>query len=271
MKKMIFGLAALASLATLATTVESSNTFGVLKLTSNDKETAICVPWVKVGTGASIDVDSLVLTSNLKAGDELYAFGKDSSNNALTYKWTLSAPSASWGDSATTIGKDTEGTATKSSEYTIDRGFGLLLVRKNSDWTSETLANTPIYLYGQHKVLTSEEKSTTCPVSTTKALSTLIAPPSTAEVDLNSVEFIGAVENDMIMTQLGTTYYYTYPVSDHVKGDELKWCKMSQSDDTINWVTTDVTIPAGRGAWYIARKRTEAEGSTTSVTITWAN
>ncbi len=272
MKKMIFGLAALASLATLATTVESSNTFGVLKLMSPDKETAICVPWVKVGTGGAINPDSLVLTSNLKAGDKLYAFGKNAGDN-VTYKWTLSEPGTSWGTSATTIGGTTAGAASAST-YTINRGLGLLLVREGTGWDENTLAQTPIYLYGQYAELASNEKTTTCPVSTTKALSTLIAPPSTAAVDLNKLSFAGAVKNDMIMTQLGTTYYYTYPVTDQGKGDELKWCRMSQlnDNDTIYWVVTDVTIPAGRGAWYIARKRTAGEVAQTSgVTITWAN
>ena len=65
MKKLIlsfsFTVAALAATAA----VESSNTFGVLKVASNQAQTIICVPWVAVGTASSVNVTNLVMSSNL--------------------------------------------------------------------------------------------------------------------------------------------------------------------------------------------------------------
>lgn len=262
MKKMIFGLAALASLATLATTVESSNTFGVLKLMSNDKETIISVPWLKVGASSEatgIPANELVLTSNLKAGDKLFAYD---TTDKKYYTWTLE--NGSWSTTATTIGQD--GAVTKDPvNVTLLRGVGLILDRCGSGWTPETLAETPIYLYGQYAALTAGSATSTVARSADKMVTTIIAPPTTAEVNLNDVTVDNGMAGDMIEIALGTTYKLL------LKKNVLTWCVKKVDGEGVNSRTYwDVdsnnppTIPAGKGALYHANKGTAGE-----VTITW--
>ena len=203
MKKMIFGFALIATCVASATTVTSANTFGVLKVTSTNEETVICVPWVKVGDGSSIDANSLVLTSNLKKGDQLFAY-------------------------------DT----TTSTYYT---------------WT---LASTPIYLYGQYAEIAAGEATSTITRSADKVVTTLIAPPTTADVKLNDAIYTRAKAGDQIIVDMGTFYQYN--------GSE--WCELVKKDSGAKvWEkTTTGAIPAGKGAWYKAEK-----GTAGSVTITW--
>ena len=74
----------------------TSNVCGLLKITSDLKNTIIGVPWVEVGTtpDADIKVAKLVKTDNLTAGDMLYYY------NAGTWNaWTLGADG--WGPNTT--------------------------------------------------------------------------------------------------------------------------------------------------------------------------
>lgn len=268
MKKMIFGLAALASLATLATTVESSNTFGVLKLESPDKETIISVPWLKVGASSEatgIPANELVLTSNLMAGDKLFAYDTDA---GAYYTWTLDSDK-NWATTATTI---TPNTATTKSpaNVTLLRGVGLILDRCGTGWTPDTetdlRASTPIYLYGQYAALTAGSAKSTVARSSKNMVTTIIAPPTTAAVDLNSVTVENGMEGDMIEVQLGTTYKFL------TRNNKLTWCvKKVEGEGTTSRTYWDVdpndppTIPAGRGALYHANKGKTDQ----TVTITW--
>ena len=264
MKKMIFGLAALASLATLATTVESSNTFGVLKLTSSDKETIISVPWLKVGASdeaTGIPANELVLTSNLMAGDKLFAY--DTSAGAY-YTWTLGSDKT-WETTATTITPTTAGNKSPAN-VTLLRGVGLILDRCGDGWTSALLTNTPIYLYGQYAELAAGSAKSTVARSSEKMVTTIIAPPTTAAVDLNSVTVENGMEGDMIEVQLGTTYKFL------TRNNKLTWCvKKVEGEGTTSRTYWDddtndpPTIPAGRGALYHANKGTTDQ----TVTITW--
>lgn len=250
MKKMIFGFALIATCVASATTVTSANTFGVLKVTSSAKETIISVPWVKVGDGGAIDADSLVLTSNLTAGDKLFAYD---TTTGKYYTWTLQTPGETWGTSS-----ENEGDYLVASKSSLPRGAGLILVRSNT--------SNPIYLYGQY-ASTGGNTSNVTAATDDAAVFTLIAPPSTQPVDLNTQATMSApVKGDMIILENGTAYTYRNPVTNYVKSESLKWCKQEVTGDIVNYTDSGVTIPAGRGAWYMRKK-----GATTSSTITWAN
>lgn len=267
MKKLIVsGCAVLASVAALATTtVESANTFGVLKVADNtQKQIIVGIPWEAVG-GGSINVTNLVLASGLQVGDALLWYDADYND----YKgWVVDTQDTTkYWKATTTIkvdGKDV--TITAAAPKTLSRGNAILIQRS-------TPAKSTIYLSGQYNSAAATALTIPGPADGTAdyfQVWTPIASPKAEEWDLND-------ENTAIWANVGATDKIIIgPGEEFVRYDSNsdetkdKWAKVGSTEvdyrESKSTVTTysveQAKIPVGRGGWYIR----EGKGN---ATLTW--
>lgn len=249
MKKIVSILSIFAATAAIASSVQSDNTFGVMKLNIGTAtgQTIIGVPWENVG-GGDINVNKIMLTNNLAVNDQLWYFNQGTKNYQV---WKLTAEG--WSTSGAVIPEGTDSEAALD-ETAVPRGSALIIDRKTEGSSGD------IYLYGQYTGSTATNSIASNPAV---ALFSLIAPTATtgSTVDLNSgLDYVGEpLEGDQIIQGAGTDNIYTYrkPTGE----SKLKWCK-SEWETAGNgkiqkFVDSGVTLPVGKGAWYL---RTKASG-----------
>lgn len=218
MKTILSALAIAAASTALA--VESSNTFGILRVDSSAAQTIVSVPWEAAG-GGEIKVADIVKTANLNNGDKLYYY-----NGSGYTMWQLT-------DGAWVEAQSGEGELTYQD---IPRGGAIILERFAPQGGS--IANC-FYLYGQY---TTAGSSTTCVANGY----TLLAPPSTTETDLNTKTWTTPGSNDNIILQDTTVLHYR----------NSKWGKLTKELNRETGVITETVDPsvakiaAGEGAWY---------------------
>ena len=245
-KSLILSAAVIATTAAMASAVESSNTFGVLKVTAaaNQDEVVMSVPWVEVGSSEDIPLADLFTTaSDLAEGDKLYAF-----SGVTYYVWE-------WNGTAWTSPKiftdGVEGESVSLSDVTLPRGKAFILSRKSST------ASATYYISGQYNSAAAATAITAGDEE--KPGYTLIANTQATAIDLNSSIYSGTpTSGDKIKGTFGVYTYLT--TTDGVATDG--WYKWAVVDSVNQLTKTDVTLPQGVGAWYV-RKGTEA------LTINW--
>lgn len=228
-----------------STEIETSYVLGVmpLNLVEGQTEAIIGVPWIEPGqTDEGIAVSNIVKTANLNTGDMLYWYDTSTTSWKM---WYLS--NGYWQSVAT----DGEGEAlgsfkkTDASARTLKRGEAFLLKR-----SSGTTPATSIYVVGQY-----ESSATTINIPTGET--TLIAPPRTIEVDLNTATWGNVGAGDSIVIRAGNggllkTFIYK----------DSKWgYETSTLGDPVTFHDTAV-VPVGCGAFYIS---TAAKGSNTTM------
>lgn len=266
MKKLIcLGIGVLVAAIAEASTVESSNVFGVLKVNSDQAETVLCVPWVGVGTGTALKASDVVLTSNLQEGDTLSAY--DYNDNKFV-TWVLDSNKAWVKSSSYTYNSGT--TPITEPDATVDANTvavakgGAFILCRNGRTTSELSA--PIYLSGQYSA---DTVSTTITGDTKKSVISFFAPPTAVKVNLNNLTPASGsfAEGDVIMIDFATQYKYS----------NNQWGKIGQSSGTmtidgqevaftqITVNIADAKIDAGRAGWYIRKPTTPAA----NVVINW--
>lgn len=233
MKKLLSTLAIAAASTALA--VESSNTFGILRVDSSAAQTIVSVPWLAAG-GGDINVADVVKTANLNNGDKLHYY------NTTTKKyrvWELT-------DGEWVEAKDAQDPVVAAP--TLARGNAIILERFAPQGGS--IANC-FYLYGQY---TNAASSTTCVAGGY----TLLAPPSTENTNLNAKTWSNVNGNDNIVLANGTLLHYR----------ENQWGKLTKTLDQETGVIEEsvnpgvATISAGEGAWYISK-------GSTAPSVTW--
>ena len=255
-KQIVTACALIASVAAFATSVESSNTFGVLKIASTaTAETAaqliIPVPWENVGTSTgTITATDYVLSTGRKAGDMLYWY--DNSLQEPAYKvWTIKSENGSWEPTETySIGEKNYTVTAPEVGATIARGQAVILGLVAG-------STGDIYLSGQYNKNTVKVPiygPTTEQVKKFYRVSTLIAPSSAATLDLNS-ESVKFYDGD---TELATDD----TKKDKLAGDQIKLAngavytfnqlvgKWTKKTTNADFTSENVTIPMGEGAWY---------------------
>lgn len=244
MKKIVSILSIFAATAAIASSVQSDNTFGVMKLNIGTAigQTIIGVPWENVG-GGDINVNKIMLTNNLAVNDQLWYFNQTHKKYQV---WKLTAEG--WSTSGAVI---PEGTDSEDAldETVVPRGSALIIDRKTEGSSGD------IYLYGQYTGSTATNSIASNP---TFALFSLIAPTATtgSTVDLNSgLEYVGTpLVGDQIIQGAGDIYTYRVPSA----GGDEKWCKSTWEqvgDGKIQkFVDSGVTLPVGKGAWYLRTK-----------------
>lgn len=249
MKKLLT-IAAIAAAST-ALAVESSNTFGILRVDSTSAQTIVSVPWEGAGaTGDSANkilVKDVVKTANLTKGSDANGTGGDQlyCYSGTTYKmWALNDAGV-WVGASSQIkkGNETISVSAGTDQDTLNRGDALILVRSSS--------SQPFYLYGQY---TDGEKTTTCVLGGL----TLLASPLTIDTDLNKCTWanIGADDEIYVPTATITVTLKRYV---NASGVTVWGTKTASGVKTVKAI-----IPAGQGVWY---KSNSTEG--TAPTVTW--
>ena len=246
MKRLVFAAALSFVASAFADTVQSANTFGVLKIAdTTHANVAVCVPWVAAGTGGSVNVTNLVMASNRETGDVVYYYDATAKNFKA---WELQ--NGAWTAISSVGTAGSIGVAVPDDAVTAARG-GALIIHRGGE---TSVAKPPIYLYGQY----SGDAATTTVAAATEEVPvviSLIAPPSTTNYVMTSKTptsgSIGA--NDYIQLS-GDKKRYQY------NSTSSKWGYYSTSEAFENgeWkvVTTfneGLTIPAGQGALYVSK------------------
>jgi len=248
MKRLVFAAALSFAASAFADTVQSANTFGVLKIAdTTHANVAVCVPWVAAGTGDAIKVADIVMASNRETGDVVYYYDGTAKNFKA---WELH--DGAW-TAISSVGKaGSIDVAVPDGAVTAARGGALIIHREN-----QTSVAKPIYLYGQY----SGDAATTTVAQgspNTPPVISLIAPPSTTAYDMNASGHAtvssGSIGPDDYIQLSGDKKRYQY------NSTSYKWGYYSTSEKFENgeWkvVTTfneGLTIPAGQGALYVSK------------------
>ena len=246
MKFSIFLSVMLVAGATLASSVESADTFGVLKITSTNTETVVSVPWEAAGGGA-VKVKDFVKTTNMTAGDALYLY--DASEQSYK-EWVL-------GDSgwvgATTV-KVAGITAAAGSDDILNRGDALIIWRQNYG-SGDTPADS-IYLYGKYNSTGVTSYPMAYNAGATKA--TLFAPVPVGSIGASiHVNDDTTTTGDKYLTWTNVKPQDRLAIQD-ADGNvvRLRWRadvnKWGVYDSDAAGYVYDFSIKPGMGAWYYA-------------------
>lgn len=234
-----------------AATTQSSNTFGLLRVDSAQKQTIVCVPWVASSAtdDLPIKVTDIVKTANLTVGDNLYWY-----DGAKYWGWVLQKKQESdekvWVAANIVEEGDVVAASPGAGIQTLARGNAIILVRQNP-------AN-PFYLLGQ--VAKSGAVASEFPAGAYS----LLAPPSASAtgIDVNSATWANVNVADQIMFTDSAGKSRTLLWNPSAEGG-AKWgvFKRTVSAPEGTW-KYDVLIAPGCGAWYVNK------GENT-VTATW--
>lgn len=257
-----------------AATTQSSNTFGLLRVDSTQKQTFVCVPWVAASaTGDSpIPITDIIKTANLTPsgngyeGDELHWYDP----SKKSYKsWHLvpgeSGAAPVW-EATTTISEKGGESGAPAAGTALSRGDAFVLVRQNP--TDDNGAAIPFYLLGQ-VASTSGNVVNTLP----QGAYSLLAPPiatSADSFDLNDDTKVtwGTSEgnkpnaNDVIIVpDSGVTLNWNAATGKWGTGDRA-W-DSEQGQIVFQWDENPNTkVKSGCGAWYV-------NGGVSDVKVYW--
>lgn len=221
--------------AALGGDVISGTTCAAMAVPATGMYTLIAVPFKDVGgTDAKVKVSDVVKTVGLKAGSCLYYYAGEN-----YYAWKLDADAGTWKGTAITYkknGKD-ETTQTPEDDFQVSCGATLWLQRAEG-------SDEGVVLYGG-------EAPVPNPTLTAKSVQ-LISNPKATDYTFTAA----GADGDMIMIPQdnGTQTAYTYKTG---KG----WGQYKGTAEKIpgtaiplsKFETATVTIPGGRGAWYVSK------------------
>lgn len=241
--RSVICVCALAASAAMAADVTglTSETLGWIKVDSSAPCTIIAVPWVNVG-GGNVQVAKLVKTDTLSVNDWLYWY-----DGASYYAWQLTETSGVkvWTPASTT--KDNMTFSAPDATFGLAKGQALFIQRSDT--------SKDIYLYGQHAT-GSAEVQIAAGSSDTPAY-TLLANPRTADVDINMVTMTGTpAAGDKILvpgTNGATEKELTYADGAWGYNTKKPFTVGSRTINKLVRTTTGVTLPAGRGVWYVSQ------------------
>ena len=246
--KKILSLALIAAVSS-ALAVESSNTFGILRVDSTSAQTIVSVPWEGAGaTGddaGKIMVKDIVKTANLTKssaqdatdGDKLYLY-----TGGQYYAWYLNYNGAWTGIQIAAA--DGLPAAGNDDTKKISRGDAIILVRQNPTITEGdvTKAN-PFYLYGQYT-------SSSATVACVAGGHTLIAPPTTTDTfNLNGTDVMTGTPAAGDYIIVGPGKILTYKAG---TGWAIKKTTVTNGVPSTTYDTESAKIPAGIGVWYVS-------------------
>lgn len=202
-----------------------SETTGILKCTSDKKETIVSIPWVGYGDNAKIQVNEIIRTTGLEAGDKLLA-----PDGAGGYdSWTLTTDGKWVADSKTTIGaKGSDSQAGEDSSKELNRGDGFWLV-KNDSYEAGTEFN--YYLLGQ------KPESASVAKKLTGTGWHLLSNAGDADKEVSAI-VTDPANGDLVIKADGSKY---------VKGRSGSWKKFVNG--TASGDASGVKIKAGEGFW----------------------
>ena len=220
--------------AALGADVISGTTCAAMAVPATDTYTLIAVPFKDVGgTEAKVKVADVVKTVGLKKGSQLFYYTGDK-----YYAWTLNVDAGTWKGAQVAYLKNGKEALTESpaDNYQVPCGATLWLQRAEG-------SDESVILYG-------EETAVPKPTLTAKSVQ-LISNPKATDYTFT----LAGADGDMIMIPQdnGTQTTYTYKT-------EKGWGQYTQSGTVpgteiplMKFTVKTVTIPGGRGAWYVRR------------------
>lgn len=249
MKKLL--TIAMMTAAVSALAAESSNTFGILRVTipAGQQNTIIAAPWCDAGavtTDAqkSIKVKDIVKTANLTPattadnGDKIYVFNGKSYSSAFQLQTVAGV--VKW------VGISINEQAAASDDTAIQRGEAIMLHLNSAPNTAKN-----IYLYGQYTNVAASMTIITGN-SSTPAYS-LVAPSTTEDTLLDSLDTANVGDDDQVLVRDSSGNARVLKCRS-VNGVH-KWGTVRKTGvggvETLTPVS--ITIPAGEGFWYISR------------------
>ncbi len=242
--RLMMGWCALAATMALGADVTGQNTCGLMNVPSDAQYTMISVPWVTVGGSADamevaklVKTDTLTSADELYSGDELYYYA-----NGTYYRWVLK--DGVWTPTHTTMADakgDSVTVVAPEASYTLPRGTGLFLVRKDT--------SKEIWLYGQYS--TEKVSVTVAKGAAGTPAYTMIANPNAEAYNLNDKGVTGEAGDQILLDDAKTLYTFK----------DGSWLRQGTKTVTIGstekavaaWVKDGCVIPAGRGAWYVSK------------------
>lgn len=231
MKKLMLLTSTLVAGVAFASSVSSTQTFGVLKVASDLEQTVISVPWVAAGTGDPIMVKDFVKTNGLNKGTMLYKYESDE------YKaWILTDDGWTGIPSVSSFGGKT---ARPGSTDTLSQQDAIIIVRQANNTSGD------IYLYGQYK----DASDLTYTIDRSKRAA-LVSPVNTsgAEINLNSGVTWDSEnppkQGDLIKLHTAGGTAPTYRYDPTRTQDDNYWGRK------VNGEWEQAVVQPGMGFWY---------------------
>lgn len=241
MKLSVIAASALATIAAFGadvTSVETSNTFGVMKVTCSAQKVIVCTPWVKALTAGDIQLKDLVMTAGLDAGDSIILYTGKTGKASDFKSWVLDGDGV-WQGVAVT---DVNGTTLPGADEAIARGAGFWFVKKSFS------ADYNLYLYGQ-------DTSDTATSTVVANAYNLVANPKTEDVAITSLSGVTPAVGDTIQVPNGSAPAKVYTYKNGAWGKSVKTPIGTTGQYKMVWqaINADEKIPAGQGFWYISK------------------
>ena len=280
MKKLLFSLSLLASVAAVADDdltggidVSAQTTAVMTLVNTTDTSFILAVPWVTATNAAAttISVADIVDPSTLSTGDILRWYDT-SAGGFKVWQLVETAGVKVWNPVSTvTASKTLDGS--NAGETFVKRGDAVILYRANP------AANGGIIrLSGQYIALSSSD-TTTVTSSSSAAVYALIAPPVTADYDINSLIWTVngcAVTSDEAKAVIPRGASTGLKVIANKRDGKAATYYLDSSDKTTkafnfglrkgSWTSVPAQA-AGQGFWFVV----PASADTLTFTLTWGN
>ena len=260
----------------------STNTFAMVKVISSETNTLIAIPWQgytnELDQVVNLPADHLVKPENLTAGDLLLALPPAGSTNQYE-AWTLTTNEVkgvligTWTPTAVAQRKQDGLVSVEApaADEVVMRGRGLWLVRqKPVDAEGNAI---PFYLEGQYAKGPAEVKIDGVPAG--QANPVMIAHPdcTRAALQINGdITWTGVEKGDTLSIPNGTDAW------DYCVWDGTRWCVSrtepvyapnTQIQIAVKYVKKyDLSVPSGRGFWYVRRASGDVTITFTDATAT---
>lgn len=242
MKKLI----ALTALLSMSVAFAADDVvYGTFVLNSSESEIVLCVPWVNPGSDAAIPVKDLIQTSTLEVGDQLFYYDNG-------YKaWQVQEVEGKkvWVGATNVVRKDGTTINGGSDTETLKRGNAVVLKRVKKDGRSNN-----IVINGQF------ETNAADPMTMARGegvVYSLIAPASPDKATkLNSGTWTNVQDNDVVIVNMKP--YYCQNGKWGTRGKKLVYDE-NAGGLVYEWEESDVEIPAGQGAWFVAQGAADKE------------
>ena len=226
--------------AALGEDVISGTTCAAMAVPATDTYTLIAVPFKDVGgTEAKVKVADVVKTVGLKAGSQLFYY-----TGKIYYAWKLDVDGGAWTGVIVSSTSEQEGKSvtlqTPPADFQVPCGATLWLQRAAG-------SDKSVVLYGE---------AASVSTSTLKAESVqLISNPKATDYTFTGE---GVADGDMIMIPQddGTQTTYTYKTGKGWGQYEKNGTVPETEIPLMKFTEKTVTIPGGRGAWYVSKGET---------------
>lgn len=224
--------------AALGEDVISGTKCAAMAVPAKDPYTLIAVPFKDVGgTEAKVKVADVVKTVGLKAGSQLFYYTGEN-----YYAWRLDSDGGTWKGARVAYLKNGQDALTESpaDDYQVPCGATLWLQRAEG-------SDVGVVLYG-------EETAVPNPALTVNSVQ-LISNPKATDYAFTET---GVADGDMIMIPQdnGTQTTYTYKTGKGWGQYEKNGTVPGTGIPLMKFTEKTVTIPGGRGAWYVSKGET---------------